>query len=117
MIFNPEEYKGYFCIRCRTRDESLELSEFLDDLGLKWCNGSSYIDLDNWYMYMEDTCYFFNEGTYGDATYAENEGYTILEFSELGFDTTEWFVDDIDKDSINTYLSEFAVRKEPDHAV
>lgn len=87
MKFNINKYMGNYAMHCKTEEEANIFLRYLDSVGRKWVNGTSYMSMTNWDVYGHDTCYDFNGGTYCDKTYFLTRGYyTILEFSDFEWD-------------------------------
>lgn len=87
MKFNINKYMGNYAMHCKTEEEANIFLRYLDSVGRKWVNGTSYMSMTNWSVYGHDTCYDFNGGTYCDKTYfLTRDYYTILEFSDFKWD-------------------------------
>ena len=87
MKFNINKYMGNYAMHCKTEEEAKIFLRYLDSVGRKWVNGTSYMSMTNWSVYGHDTCYDFNGGTYCDKTYFLTcNYYTILEFSDFKWD-------------------------------
>lgn len=61
-----EILKRRLIIRCETIEESKRICNIFHQNGLKWCNGSSYLDFTFWGQYQNNTLYLIYEGSYGD---------------------------------------------------
>ena len=86
LQFNINDYQGdNVCMHCATEDEANTFLAFLDSIGKTWCNGQSYLDYPRYDDYGEDTCYFFNEGTYDSLQYARDAGWQVLDFADFEF--------------------------------
>ena len=70
------------CMHCKTKEEAEDFCKVMDAAGLRWSSGPSYLKSSCFDFYEEQTCYYFNEGTYDSIVRAKDEGYTILEWSE-----------------------------------
>ena len=70
-------------MRCRTLDQALVFLECLDNAGLTWCNGNSYIDEHEWHHYLGATCYGFLTGEYCGVDWYVSDGWKILEFEDF----------------------------------
>lgn len=87
MKFNINKYMGNYAMHCKTEEEAKIFLRYLDSVGRKWVNGTSYMSMTNWNVHGHDTCYDFNGGTYCDKTYFLTcNYYTILEFSDFKWD-------------------------------
>ena len=86
MKFNINKYMGNYAMHCKTEEEAKIFCRYLDSVGRKWADGTSYMSMTNW-NYGPDTCYTFNSGTYCEKTYFLTRNYyTILEFSDFEWD-------------------------------
>ena len=81
--FNWKEFKdknNYIAVHCKTKKEAIDFCGQMHEHGMKWCDGSSYLNRISWETYKTETMYS-NKGTFGSKAY-ENEYYTILEWSD-----------------------------------
>lgn len=86
MKFNINKYMGNYAMHCKTKEEAKIFCRYLDSVGRRWADGTSYMSMTNW-NYGPDTCYTFNSGTYCKKTYFLTRNYyTILEFSDFEWD-------------------------------
>lgn len=86
MKFNINKYEGNYAMHCKTEEEAKIFCRYLDSVGRRWADGTSYMSMTNW-NYGPDTCYTFNSGTYCKKTYFLTRNYyTILEFSDFEWD-------------------------------
>ena len=69
-------------IHCKTVEEAEDFCNEMHKAGLKWIDGISYLEKSCFNVYNEQTCYYFNRGTYGGIRYAKYNGYLILEWSD-----------------------------------
>ena len=83
MKFNINDYKGKYVMHCKTREEAIDFLEYLHSVGRRWCGDGSYLHHTNWDDYNVATAYYFNKGTYSSINYAQDNGYTILEWSDF----------------------------------
>ncbi len=83
MKFNINNYKGKYVMHCKTEEEANNFLAYLDSVGRKWCTGESYKNRTSYDMYEEDTCYYFNEGSYCNIDWFRENNYTILEWSDF----------------------------------
>lgn len=87
MKFNINKYMGNYAMHCKTKEEAKIFCRYLDSVGRKWVDGTSYMSMTKWSVYGPDTCYDFYNGTYCNKTYFLTcYGYTILEFSDFEWD-------------------------------
>lgn len=87
MKFNINKYLGNYAMHCKTEEEAKIFLRYLDSVGRRWADGTSYMSMTNWNVYGPDTCYDFYDGTYCNKTYFLTcYGYTILEFSDFEWD-------------------------------
>lgn len=105
MIFSfpIEEYTNLedrVCMHCKTEEEANIFLGFLHSLGKTWCDGTSYLDRNNFDDYRRNTCYYFNDGTYCSTEWAVTENTKILEFSD-------WIVQEEELECDNTVLNDF----------
>ena len=82
MIFNIDDHPGNVVMHCKTQEEAESFCQYLHENGRKWCDGNRYIAGTHWVAYESQTAYNFNKGSYGSYGYYENEGFTILEWSD-----------------------------------
>lgn len=81
MKFNIENYDGNYVMHCKTEAEAKRFCRYLNNIGRTWCDGTNYL--------CENTCYNFNEGSYGWKSFYEAIGYKILEFSDFDWSENE----------------------------
>lgn len=87
MNFNINKYMGNYAMHCKTKEEAKIFCRYLDSVGRKWVDGTSYMSMTKWSVHGPDTCYDFCNGTYCNKTYFLTcYGYTILEFSDFEWD-------------------------------
>lgn len=78
-------------IHAPTADIAKKLCNKFHELGLKWFNGSSYLNITNWNLYEEGTCYNCKIGKFSDKakhTIVNAEILTIdqlLDFQEVEY--------------------------------
>lgn len=84
--FRLEDYPENYVMHCDTLEKAEIFCRYLHNLNREWIDGSSYKDETNWEKYKKDTVYDFNIGMYADKEYAEDEGYTILEFDDFDWE-------------------------------
>ena len=83
MKFNIDDYKGKYAMHCKTEKEAKDFCNYLDSVEKKWCNGDSYVRVNNWNKYEEKTCYSFNCGYDAPISYFIEYNYKILEWSDF----------------------------------
>lgn len=75
-------------IRCKTRDQSYELSEILNDAGICWTSGRSMLQHRNvWDDYRERTAYNYEADRagmmYAPAEWYEEHGTEVVDFDQI----------------------------------
>lgn len=70
-------------IHCKTKEQAKELLKWADSKGLKWCDGNSYLEENNWEKHREDTCYNLCVGAYSDKRDYKDCDYIILPYEEV----------------------------------
>ena len=83
MKFNLDDYKGKYAMWCPTEKEAKSFCKFLDDNNRAWISGDKYPTDNHWSVYEDQTCYFFNEGTYVYYTYAQQAEFIILRWNNF----------------------------------
>ena len=83
MYFDINNYKGKYVMHCKTEEEANDFCRYLNFIGRKWYNGSSYLNNTSFYIYNTHTAYYFNEGVYGGLCNARANNYTILEWEDF----------------------------------
>ena len=83
-------------IHTTTETQATTLLEALDKKGYKWNSGTKLTDYSNFEVYEENTCYNFSVDYHGKLLdkkimyspldWYQDEGYTIIEFSEIDFE-------------------------------
>lgn len=82
-LFKLEDYKGKYVMHCKTKKEAEDFLDVLHRNKRTWETGESYIKFNNWDDYKSETCYDFNEGSYANREFWENEGYTALDWEDF----------------------------------
>lgn len=82
IMFDIKNYKGKYAMHCKTPEEAREFCKYLHRLGKRWCTGDSYLFMSQWYTHTQDTVYFFNTDMHGSLQYAQENGFTILEWAD-----------------------------------
>lgn len=83
MIFDINKYKGKYVMHCKTSEEAQDFCNYLHNIGRCWTIRDSYVKKTNYEVYQENTVYYFNKGTFGNAYAAELHEYKILEWSDF----------------------------------
>ncbi len=94
MKFNINDYKGKYVMRCKTMEEAVDFLRVLDNLGLMWQCGDSYLEpvwrehgsdshLQPVWWEDDETCYDFNVGMEAEVSYYIKQGYTILNWADF----------------------------------
>lgn len=87
MKFNINKYMGNYAMHCKTEEEAKIFCRYLDSVGRRWANETSYMSMTNWSVHGPETCYDFYDGTYCAKRYfLTHNCYTILEFSDFEWD-------------------------------
>lgn len=83
MKFDWKKFKGNgkMCVHCKTKDEAERFCKMMDEHGMKWCTGSSFLKCNNYSIRLNETVYF-GDGKYGDRKYAGEHHCSIFEFSD-----------------------------------
>lgn len=90
---------------CKTKEEATIFLEFLHSQGRKWCDGTPYLSTDNFETYGSETCYYFNEGSYGSIATAKSYHRNILYFED--FDWGDIEIAEEDEASFNDFMKNF----------
>ena len=114
MEFDINNYPGEVVMHCPEEWMAELFCNFLHKNGMKWCTGVPYINKTNYDKYGENTTYSFNTGQICYMDYFKSKGYTVLEFADFDFGTTDESVaaDDLDTEIIDMYLAQFSVRND-----
>lgn len=110
--FNISDYsEGLYCMHCVTTEEAELFLDYLSSVGRCFRSGDKYSDPTmraQSLEYGENTCYFFNEGAYGDISTAIEDNFNILEFSDFDWSGFESSSVDQDEDlSFSAFLAQF----------
>lgn len=81
--FRFEDYRGDYAMHCSTDKMAEIFLKFLQKHGKRWRTGQSYLEETNFESHQKETCYFFNEGMFGDLITAKENRYKILEFDDF----------------------------------
>lgn len=83
MKFDFGKYKGQkVAMHCKTEQEAIDFCNYMYNHGKKWIGGKSYKEDISYIYHHSETCYCFNNGTYGKRKYLIKEGFEILEWSD-----------------------------------
>lgn len=75
------KFKSNECIHCPTEEEAIAICKIMDQNGLRWFTGSSYISEINWYG--DIMCYYPKDGEWTSVNYAKERGYKIHKASDI----------------------------------
>ena len=78
-----DAYKPDTVIHCETKEEAKRILRLADAQGWKWSSGKSYIDINHWDVYEEDTCYNLFSGRYSYKIGFREDGYHIIPSTEI----------------------------------
>lgn len=80
--FNFKEWENQKVVmHCSTKEEAEDFCRVMHEAGKKWCNGAPYLNSTEWDDYKENTCYRFNNDSFGSLQLYKNDNYLILEWS------------------------------------
>ena len=88
--FDISAYQGSYVMACETREEARTFLQYLDSVGFTWCDGVPYTVKDNFGTYGSQTCYYFNQGSFGSVKFAKEYHMTVLNFSDFCWDISEF---------------------------
>jgi len=80
--FKKKIFKKGNAVHCKTQKQAMKLLKYADSKGYSWTLGDSYLNYNNWGGYREETCYYLNDGEYGNLDYARNNGDNILKYKD-----------------------------------
>lgn len=87
VLFNADLIlKSKVAVHCCTKEKAINLLSWANSLGETWDSGDSYLKLDNWGRYEENTCYNINSGRYASIATYNDLSYTILEYDDVLLD-------------------------------
>lgn len=84
MQFDWKEFmnkNNKIAVHCKTEEEAIDFCRQMNTHGMKWYNGDSYIESNEWNKEKEKTCYA-NHGLRSYKDWYEERGYKILEWSD-----------------------------------
>lgn len=110
--FNINDYDGEpYCMHCPTREDAEVFLTHLHVEGRCFYSGRSYADphaISDSLIYKDNTCYFFNEGTFGNVSMATDYGYHVLKFSDFDWFGYEEFSVGVDEQrELDDFLTQF----------
>ena len=106
--FYIEDYGEDAVMHCPTLESANIFCQFLHENGRRWSSGQSYIEVNYWHDYREDSCYNFPNGFYGEYDeYCDDEYYTILEFDDFDWSSFLKEPDIEPSEYITEFLSTF----------
>lgn len=106
-IFDINDYDNNCVMHCRTLDEAVEFTQYLDSIGKRWCNKERYRPTNTmWDRYGANTCYEFIGGTFCELHYFERNRYQILSFADFDFKDI-YEIGENDNESFNQFIGEF----------
>ena len=98
-------------VHCATEEEAKRICKLAHDNGLKWDNGYSYLEVNYWEEYKEQTCYDFNIDAFADIKFHKQRGYEIIPSTQITEEPQPkqelnkvWAWDDDVEDAFETYL-------------
>lgn len=74
--------KEKLVIHCNTKEKANKLLKAFDKIGKTWSTGLSYLKMNYWYEYEEDTCYS-NNNLYEYIDYYKSRQTKIYEFEDI----------------------------------
>ena len=84
MISWEELFKNkHIVFHCVTEDVANVILRIAHNYGYQWGHGNSFLYVNHWVFYEENTCYKIQEGMFGTKSHFENEGYVIIDVKEL----------------------------------
>ena len=81
MRFDIDNYKGKYVMHCKTEEEAREFCDYIRHCDVHYDAHAAFR------FYRDKTCFNFNANTHAPKGYYEENGYTILEWSDF---TTEF---------------------------
>lgn len=71
------------CIHCETEEQANAICKLMHEAGFTWNNGDSYLSENNYDIYKSGTCYFPEDGEYGNLHYSKEENYKIYKAEQF----------------------------------
>lgn len=106
MYFKEELLTKEIAVQCETKEQAKALLKWLHFKGKRWSNGESYLEVNYWNKFKDNTCYEIHEGTYEEIDFCKEENIPVISFAEA-IDLTKsqiveptiegWFRDDGDE--------------------
>ena len=69
-------------MHCKTLEEAEDFCHEMHKTGLTWSSGKSYLEMNCFNVFNEQTCYYFNRSTYTSIGHSKTRGDQILEWSD-----------------------------------
>lgn len=89
-VFNIDNYNKpniEYAMHCNTEEKANIFCKYLDSVGERWGNGKRYTDITNYDVNLEDTVYYFIDGTFGSLDWALSyDDVTVLEFDDFDWE-------------------------------
>lgn len=112
--FNINKYKDSqskcYAMHCETEEEARIFLKYLHSQGRKWVDNVNYMTRMSYETYGSETCYFFNEGTYGGRDRMDISNEILLSFSDYDweeYEDKELTLTDKDVVALDNFLSSF----------
>ncbi len=84
QFFDPTEYGEDVGMRFDSKEEHDAFCEYLDSIGRRWSSGRRYTEHNYFYDCLPgELVYYFNNGSYSDMDYADEEKRTVLTYSDF----------------------------------
>lgn len=103
--------KDKLAIHCDTEEKAKQLLKAFDKMGKKWASGQSYLEVNCWNGYEENTCYSNNNG-YAFINWYKENNYKIYDFEDVIFFEEEKLkmkrkikLRDMTKEQFNDYVT------------
>ena len=77
--------KEKLAIHCKTEEQAIKLLKEFDKIDKKWASGNSYLEVNCWNEYEEDTCYSNSNG-YTFINWYKKNNYKIYDFEDVDFE-------------------------------
>ena len=80
--FDWESFKeGKIVVHCKTKKEAEDFCLQMNEHGMKWIDGESYLENTEYEIHLSETCYA-GDGRFTCCNFYESKGYRILEWSD-----------------------------------
>ena len=70
-------------IHCETEEQANAICKLMHESGLKWNSGDSYLEINNFSDYKENTCYNVKKSIFTELGYSKKNGYTIYKAEQF----------------------------------